>query len=300
MFENVLIGVDGRHGGHDATALARRLASEHARFTLAHVYGAGLMPGDAAALLLASEREQTCALLARERQQAGIDAQLIPCAERSIGRGLRQITISQGNDLLVVGRGHHGLLGRAFRVDETSSTLSAAPCPIAVAPVGYSQAPAPLLRIGVGYDGSPGSEQAIVVARSLAERLPGATVRGLAVIKQRPLGSVEIARRHGGTPQSSRVDRSRLVELGGLDCETAEGNPGEALESFSRDLDLLVIGSRSHGPIARLFSGSTSNHLARNAHCAVLVLPHGFPSLPKAKGATGVASEPDVTREPES
>ena len=120
MFDDILIGVDGRHGGHDAIALARQLASEHARFTLAHVYGAGLMPGDAAALLLATERQQTCALLAREREQAGLDAQLIPCAERSIARGLRQITISQGNDLLVVGRGHHGILGRAFRIDDTS------------------------------------------------------------------------------------------------------------------------------------------------------------------------------------
>ncbi len=300
MFDDILIGVDGRHGGHDAIALARQLASEHARFTLAHVYGAGLMPGDAAALLLATERQQTCALLAREREQAGLDAQLIPCAERSIARGLRQITISQGNDLLVVGRGHHGILGRAFRIDDTSSTLSAAPCPIAIAPVGQAESPAPLLRIGVGYDGSPESEQAVVVARSLAEHRPGATIRGLAVIKQRSLGSGESARKQRTAPQPSEPDRSRLLELGGLDGEAVQGNPGEALESFSRSLDLLIVGSRAHGPISRLFSGSTSNHLARSAHCALLVLPHGVADLPEGPQDAGVATESHVAAEPES
>ena len=39
MFKNVLVGVDGRQGGHDAIALARRLAAPDATITLAHIYG---------------------------------------------------------------------------------------------------------------------------------------------------------------------------------------------------------------------------------------------------------------------
>jgi hypothetical protein len=64
VFDDILIAVDGRQGGHDAIALAKQLAGEQARLALAHVYGAGLMPGRGAALLLASEREETQRLLA--------------------------------------------------------------------------------------------------------------------------------------------------------------------------------------------------------------------------------------------
>lgn len=39
MFNNALIGVDGRQGGRDAIALARQLARPQTALTLAHVYG---------------------------------------------------------------------------------------------------------------------------------------------------------------------------------------------------------------------------------------------------------------------
>ena len=42
MFDNVLVGVDGRQGGRDAIALARRLCAPEARIALAHVDGVGL------------------------------------------------------------------------------------------------------------------------------------------------------------------------------------------------------------------------------------------------------------------
>jgi hypothetical protein len=38
MFENVLVGVDGRPTGRDAIALARRLAAADRALTLAHAY----------------------------------------------------------------------------------------------------------------------------------------------------------------------------------------------------------------------------------------------------------------------
>jgi hypothetical protein len=32
-----------------------------------------------------------------------------------------------------------------------------------------------------------------------------------------------------------------------------------------------IVGSRSYGPVGRLFNGSTSNYLARRARCPLLV-----------------------------
>jgi len=287
VFDDILIGVDGREGGHDAVALAKLLGSANARWTLAHVYGAGLMPGRGAALLLASEREQTRELLEHERERAAIDAELLSCAERSVGRGLRQLTDSHGNDLLVVGRRHHGLFGRAFHSDDTSQALNSAPCPIAIAPAAFATETVFLRRIGVGYDGSPESREAIDVARALAVGREGATVRVLAAIPHRPAAPAgdtdgvaletddRVALETDDRVALEADDRVALETDDRVALETEEGSAIEVLERFSHELDLLVVGSRSNGPLGRMFNGSTSNHLARNSGCALLVLPRG-------------------------
>ena len=51
------------------------------------------------------------------------------------------------------------------------------------------------------------------------------------------------------------------------------GTPWKALAERSADLDLLVVGARSYGPLRRLLLGSTSTKLARHAACPLLVTP---------------------------
>jgi len=48
--------------------------------------------------------------------------------------------------------------------------------------------------------------------------------------------------------------------------------------AFGDEVDLLVVGSRSYGPVKRLMLGSTSNHLQRHARCSLLVLPRSAAS----------------------
>ena len=67
--------------------------------------------------------------------------------------------------------------------------------------------------------------------------------------------------------------RVRIAELGGVEPLAGYGPPVEVLASYSASVDLLVVGSRSYGPIGRLVHGSTSDELARTARCALLVLP---------------------------
>lgn len=95
MFNTVLVGVDGRQGGRDAVALAKQLAAPGAALTLAHVYGAGLMPPVGADLLLAEKLKESEKLLERERSRASVDAQLAPYAERSVGHGLHELAEQQ-------------------------------------------------------------------------------------------------------------------------------------------------------------------------------------------------------------
>ena len=52
-----------------------------------------------------------------------------------------------------------------------------------------------------------------------------------------------------------------------------EGTADEVLTQESRDVDLLVLGSRGYGPRAAVLLGSTSTALTRTAACPVLVTP---------------------------
>jgi nucleotide-binding universal stress UspA family protein len=60
--------------------------------------------------------------------------------------------------------------------------------------------------------------------------------------------------------------------------EVLDGDPPAALAAASADLDLLVCGSRGHGPLQTLVLGGTSHALVRRAACPVLVVPHGTES----------------------
>jgi nucleotide-binding universal stress UspA family protein len=65
----------------------------------------------------------------------------------------------------------------------------------------------------------------------------------------------------------------RLGQLEGVEGHAVYGLAGEELAAFSRDVDLLVVGSRGYGPVRRLVLGSTSDYLERHARCSLLVLP---------------------------
>lgn len=71
MFDNVLVGVDGRQGGRDAIALAKALASPAAKLTLAHVYGGHSAGGRVSALAMPLELEAAEELLAHAASEVG-------------------------------------------------------------------------------------------------------------------------------------------------------------------------------------------------------------------------------------
>jgi nucleotide-binding universal stress UspA family protein len=274
VFKNVLVGVDGRPGGRDAIALAKQLAHPGARITLVHLDGVHLLLGGVAALVLAAERDESEHLLAQERAEAAIDAELLACVAPSVGRGLHELAERQRADLLVVGSCHRGMLGRVFLGDDTCAALNGAPCAVAIAPGGYAEMPRRLANVGVGYNASPESRQTLAAARSLAAR-NGSTIRALSVVSLQsipygepiPIGWPQIAK--------SLVDDAltRFDDVHDVDGDATYGEPSEELARFGDDVDLLIVGSARYGPVGRLFNSSTSNYLARHARCPLLVLP---------------------------
>jgi nucleotide-binding universal stress UspA family protein len=274
MFSNVLVGVDGRPGGRDAIALAKQLAEPGGQIALVHLYGGDLLFRSGAALVLAGGREESQQLLALERADASLEAELISHAAPSVGRGLHEAAERQDADLLVIGSCHRGMLGRVFLGDDTSAALNGAPCAVAIAPGGYAEMPHGLANVGIGYDASPESHQALTAARAVSAR-HGSRIRALSVVSLQsipygepiPVGWPAIAK--------GLVDDElkRFHDIHDVEGDATYGEPSEELARFGEELDLLIVGSRGYGPVGRLFNGSTSNYLARRARCPLLVLP---------------------------
>jgi len=275
MFENVIVGVDGRPNGRDAIALASRLAGSDGRLTLAHVHAGAARPVHAATPgLLTAEREASHELLERERSDANVQAELISCAASTPGRGLHDLSEEQHADLLVVGSCSRGPIGRVLLGDDTRASLNGAPCAVAIAARGYAEHPLPLAAIGVGYDGSPESEIALARARELAADTR-ATVRALEVVSIPNYAFTGFGAPALGESIETMLAEAgdRLAQIEGVDGRAVYGLAGEELAAFGTDVQLLVVGSRGYGPMKRLILGSTSDYLERHARCSLLVLP---------------------------
>ncbi len=278
MFDNVLVGVDGRSGGRDAVALAAQLLAGEGRLTLAHVRQGELNPLHAVTpKLLREEHAGSEELLERERSNGRVDAELTSIVALSPGRALHEQAERQHADLVVVGSCSRGTIGRVMLGDDTRAALNGAPCAVAIAAGGLAANPQ-IATIGVAYNGSPESEAALAAARALAGR-HNASVRALEVVTMPTYGvglfAMPIAETIDDEVQSARL---RLGELRGVKAQAIYGIvPGEELAAFGNELDILIVGSRSYGPLKRLVLGSTSSYLERHAHCSLLVLPRPAP-----------------------
>jgi nucleotide-binding universal stress UspA family protein len=271
MFGNVFVGVDGSHTGREAAALANALVEPGGRLTLVHVE-VGVYAGTNA--FYPAGRDDSQQLLKSERRATGVAADLVSVAASSVGRGLHAVAEEHDADLLVIGSCSHGPIGRILVGDDTRASLNGATCAVAVAPLGYVAPSGGFKAVGVGYDFSEESHAAMAAARAVAGR-NGAGLRALRVVAQ-PVGAY-------ASPMPSnwgellaedlRDAEARLKAIEDVDGKAVYGVAGEELAAFGERVDLLVVGSRSYGPVRRLILGSTSSRLARHAPCPLLVLP---------------------------
>ena len=58
-----------------------------------------------------------------------------------------------------------------------------------------------------------------------------------------------------------------------VETDVQLGRPANALLELSEEVDLLLIGSRRWGPVARVILGATGEALLHVASCPVLVVP---------------------------
>jgi nucleotide-binding universal stress UspA family protein len=256
VFRRIVAGVDRRQGGRDALALAallRRVGG--AELTALYVYPFDrTVHVDDADAVEAVLHDELVAELEQELAQAGVSARPVVVSDALPARALQAFAERDGADVVVVGAPHRAGADRVLGGDVAAGTLRGAPCAVAVAPPGFAEADPTLTTVGVGYDGSPEAREAL----RLAERVAGAAGAELTVVSVAPAPVAE---------------HEAAALAAGAAFEAVDGRPAAELTRRSADLDLLVVGSRGHGPVRRLLLGSTSTRLVREARCPVLVVP---------------------------
>jgi nucleotide-binding universal stress UspA family protein len=281
MYTNVVVGMDGTDAGRAVLACAGALAPSPRQLTLVNVR---VLDAPARGYIAAFDpemRERSVQLLRAEQQRAPA-AETLSVLAADVGTGLRHAAESRGADLMVVGSCHRSSVGRVFAGDDTRSALHGAPCAVAVAPRGYHESVKRPGLIGVAYDGSPDSEVALAHARALAKET-GARVVARHVTQLRVYGAGGWAPAvvEDAEAQIARA-REQLGELGDLDLSVVIGATGEELAAFSETVGVLVCGSRHNGIVKRVALGSTSDFLARDCACPLIITPAAVqtPELP--------------------
>jgi nucleotide-binding universal stress UspA family protein len=134
-------------------------------------------------------------------------------------------------------------------------------------------------RILLATDLSPASEGATRQAIELARDL-GATLLIVSVIDPEARVAAGAHLERMDQRRAARESAAQQVVLRGRQAGVAvsfmvwEGEPGPSIveAAISEQVDMVVVGSHGRGQVGRLFIGSVSEHVVRNAPCPVLVV----------------------------
>ena len=244
MYRTILVGYDGRERARDALTLARGLATiEGAQLVLLAALELDPLatPADAYERATAEAEERLGAAARAELGEASFRLRTVGGV--SAPRALHEVAEDEDADVIVLGSTDRGGLGRVLPGSVGERLLHGAPCAVLIAPSGFAdRRRLEIDRIGVGYDGRTEAGHAREVAAGLAADLE-ATVETITVTGD------------GGAEPANPADAAaELVER-------------------TRELDLLVVGSRGYGPVRHALLGSVTSELMQAAGCPVLVVP---------------------------
>jgi nucleotide-binding universal stress UspA family protein len=217
---------------------------------------------------------------------------MAPSPAAGLHRGLAE----ERPALLVAGspmRAGHGRVGLGTT---TERLLDGAPCPVAIAPRGWTERP--LGAIAVAMLPSPEGRAALDLAAALAYAA-GVPLRLVMVLSDSPDAdeAAELAQAltseqafagvGGGEPDeeprgaaavlgpaltSAAHDRAPRIEAG---ADVYVGDPTDTLVRASARAGLLVLGSRAYGHGAEVHAGGVARSVLTRARCPVVLVPRG-------------------------
>jgi nucleotide-binding universal stress UspA family protein len=197
---------------------------------------------------------------ARARLPGDVAADSVAHHARSAPAGLLEVAELREAAMIVVGMSGHPAIGSV-----TARLLHGSPVPVALAPHGFRSRPADRVeRVTAAFGGAEGLvDAAAAVAASLGAPL---RVASFAVHVHAPFAA-------------GRIERSvQEIETAAGDAPAVVGHGAswaEAIDDIEwRDGDLLVVGSSSAAPPARVFLGSRASRIIRHSPVPVVVVPH--------------------------
>jgi nucleotide-binding universal stress UspA family protein len=141
--------------------------------------------------------------------------------------------------------------------------------------------------IVVGIDGSHHSTRALewALKEGALEHAPVTVLTVLSVPASPWTGNPVLLGRDSGDQEkmlqaAEELTREVAGQLGesrpdSISVRAVIGFPAKELIEASRDVDLVVVGSRGAGGFAKLMLGSIGGQVVEHAHCPVVVVPSG-------------------------
>ena len=133
-------------------------------------------------------------------------------------------------------------------------------------------------------DGSGAADRALPIAKELAEQSHGELV--VVHVKELMIGRAAGYPVFADDEEIEARIREQFAELkqAGLDARLevvteAGSQPAHAIADLAEaaGADVIVVGTRGHGPVAGLLLGSVTQRLLHIAHCPVLAIPDRDP-----------------------
>ncbi|MDQ2897718.1 MAG: universal stress protein [Actinomycetota bacterium] len=232
-----------------------------------------------------SVRRETETMLSQVRSAYAPEARTAITADLSVARGLRRLARADHRQLLVVGSGSHGPTGEVSLGHDARQVLAGLQGALAIAPRGLSGLPDfRLRRIGVGFDGGAEGAAALAAAATLVHGSSAELVVRGVIDDHVPalgwpqvwMGDIMEAWTEIMDDEAQDLERQIQAAVSDLKVEATvavtRGRSADALRELSAELDLLVIGSRRWGPLARLLLGGTGEGLVHGSRCPLLIV----------------------------
>ena len=184
---------------------------------------------------------------------------------------------AMGCDTIILGLGGHSLMERIFGHEMTLQVVRLADVPVlAVSPAAVGLPTVAVAALDFSWSSVRAAQRAIdLVAR------PG-TVYLVHVADAVPVpvadaSADDLYHRSIEKLFATLTDTLEIPEGVRVERVVAHGAPAKALLELAREknADLIAAGSHGHSAVARMFVGSVSTKLVREAACSVLVVPPG-------------------------
>jgi nucleotide-binding universal stress UspA family protein len=278
MLEKIVVGYSDDEAGHDAVKLCEQIvAALGSDVTVVYPYSP---------LLSSVPAQETEEAIRAELRALVPDSEMLAHATYHWSssswpiHALHSMASYENAQLIVIGAAREGIAGH-LHVGLMERMVHGAPCAVLVAPAGYVAGEG-LRRVGVGYTDSAEAKAALRLGDELAQVFDGdlsvIAASGLSLFvrsyaAQAAMVSELEAETYAATKASLQSAVAALASGVPVHTQTVEGNAADVLVKCSRELDLLVLGSRAYGPVRHALLGSVSAAVMREAHCPVLVMP---------------------------